>query len=263
MDVVEIKRCRLAKHLFLFLIVISGQFACSSTRESNPQPLRIVPLQKLSAQVGEQVRWDFKVFRGDKAVELIGIDAAKLPFGVVQKVEGQKVFFEGKVLGREIRHGFIKVTGFDKEGCDAEFSQTKLWTLNNAVRTGSNEAAVPADPCNLAQTGARQPTNHMVEGLFEWFLVDGIDSLGHHQNVDFIRSIADDAMRPVKQLNRRNHQVKVPFHQALHTFFTTLGSCAELPRTRCGDKRDCLWQLNTCITNPMTSSETVGGMTPR
>ena len=245
------------------LFFIAGLWAfgeVTAFSEPTANPAQIVVLTPLVASVGDTVRWDFKPMRGSRELLLLSVTGNPLPFGVVPKTEGGHVFLGGKVLGRQFRRGLISVVAFDKGSCDESYAAAKLMTIKNYLSKIATNASLPLDPCSLEKM-ASNPQNQ-INATFSWNLIDGPDSLADVKNHNIILQMANVALADstrksgskssTRNLMQMGNQF-IPVNQAPHTFSATVGSCAILPRSRCGDRpNECLWTLNTCVSKDVT-----------
>ena len=281
----------MAKSRARFLLCFATAFVITSCRSSEIEdtPIVIEPETKLEASVGSDVHWTFKATRGGRLLQIKDISASILPFGV--KSNYQNMSYTGKVLGRQIRSGFIQVTAFDKESCLRNFELMKTSAVKNTVAGGGKDVTVPTSPCDLKnQTSVTQAGDSVSTGYFRWHVTGGPDTATDANMKELLLNLSRAAMKTKKSTNDSSNAAVVskkftkkstkksttvrtpppidkisvtdiPFLESPHTTEVVIGTCAKFKRQYCGTDKDCLWYGATCISKTSTGRLSKAGMT--
>jgi hypothetical protein len=273
------------------LLCFATAFVIPSCRSGNIEdhPIVIEAETKLEASVGSDVHWTFKATRGGRLLQIKDISASILPFGV--KSNYQNMSYTGKVLGRQIRSGFIKVTAFDKESCLRNFELMKTSAVKNTIAGGGKDVTVPTSPCDLKnQTSVTQAGDSVSTGYFRWHMTGGPDTATDANIKELLLNLSRAAARAKQSTNDSSSAAVVakkitkksiikpmtartptpidkisvtdiPFLESPHTTEVVIGTCAKFKRQYCGTDKDCLWYGATCISKNSTGRLSKEGMT--
>jgi hypothetical protein len=238
-----------------FTTALSIIVSCSRS-VSEDLPIKITPNKPLTAKVGDEVEWSFNAKRGSRQLRVVDISFDNSPLGM-RKVFDEKqktITLKGKVLTRDVRHGLIRVTGFDEKACDDNYERLKQMATEQVKATGNKDMAIPTNPCRLAGgTDYSDASQFMQPGYFAWAMIDGPESLAVEAYSEFIAK----NLFAVTFTPPGDGMVEIPSREAPDTADVTIGRCGALPRKQCGKEQDCLWGLGACISKSTTGRSPV------